>query len=270
MFNQIFGEEGAKRVSRWAAISLILLSAFLLVKIIRDLKYLPSVGREVYPQSTIQVTGSGEVYVVPDVATFNFSVIETGATVQQAQEKADAKINKALAALREAGIEDKDITTTGYNVYPKYEWKQQTCVAYPCPEGKQVLTGYEVNQTITVKVRDTEKAGDLVTKVGALGVSNISGVQFTVDDRDRFVAQAREHAITEAKEKAKVLAKQLGVRLGKIMYYNDNGAYPMYAEGMGGASDQMMSAKAVAPQRAELPTGESKITSNVNITYEIK
>ncbi len=268
MFNQILGEEGAKRVSRWAVISLVLLSAFLLVKVIKDLKYLPSVGREVYPQSTIQVTGSGEVFAIPDVATFNFSVIEMGDTVQQAQEKADAKINAALTAVREAGIEDKDIMTSGYNVYPKYEWRQ-AAVTYPYSEGRQVLLGYEVNQTITVKVRDTEKAGDLVTQVGTVGVSNISGVQFTVDDRESFVAQAREQAIAEAKEKAKALADQLGVRLGKIMYYNENGAYPMYAEGLGGASDEV-SVKQAAPMRAELPAGESKITSNVMITYEIK
>lgn len=270
MFNQIFGEEGAKRVSKWTVSVLFFLSLFLVVQIFTVLKKLPNAGNEVYPQSTISVSGSGEAYAIPDIATFNFTVTELGGTVKEAQEKADVKINKSLSAVRESGVEDKDIKTTGYNVYPKYEWSQPACITYPCPSGRNILTGYEVSQSITVKVRDTEKAGDLVTRVGAAGVSNISGIEFTVDNRDEFVAKAREEAIAEAKEKAKVLAKQLGVRLGKVMYYNESGNYPIYgyADGKGGAE---MSVSAVAPRMAaELPTGETKITSDISITYEIK
>ncbi|MFA6270164.1 MAG: SIMPL domain-containing protein [Candidatus Paceibacterota bacterium] len=277
MFNQFFGEEGSKRVSKWSAIALMLLSLFLLVKVLADFKRLPNIGREIYPQSTIMVSGKGEAYAIPDIATFNFTVTETGTTVKAAQEKADVKINKALAAVRESDIEDKDIKTTGYNVYPKYEWNQTPCLmtattnslAYPCSGGKNVLIGYEVSQRITVKVRDTEKVGDLVTKVGATAVSNISGVEFTVDDREKYVAEARDLAIKEAKTKAKALAKQLGVNLGKIMYYNDNSGNPIYyGEGMGGGKDMMVSS--VAPVKAELPTGETKITADISITYEIK
>lgn len=268
MFNQMMEGGEGKRIIKWVSISLVFFSIFLLVKIVTDFKKLPNAGREIYPQSTIMVSGSGEAYAIPDVASFDFSVIETGDTVASAQEKVDAKIAKALESVKQAGVEDKDIQTVGYNVYPKYEWEQIVCITYPCPQGKNKLTGYEVNQSISVKVRDTEKAGDLVTKVGAIGVSNISGLQFKVDDREKFVAEAREKAITEAKDNAKKLAKQLGVRLGRILYFNDNSAYPYYAEGMGGASDIKVSA--VAPQRAELPVGESKITAQVNITYEIR
>jgi len=120
-----------------------------------------------------------------------------------------------------------------------------------------------------VKVRKVDTAGDLVNKVGAIGVANISGVEFTVDDRQALVAKAREEAINKAKEQAKLLAKQLGVRLGKIMYYNDNSGYPVpyygdmaVREGMGGGM--------VLPTKAVLPAGETKITSNISITYEIK
>lgn len=286
MFNHFWGEEESKRVSKWIAISLIFLSAFLLVKVIGGLKGLPNIGKEVYPQSTIMVSGTGEAYAIPDIATFSFSVTETGTTVKQAQEKADAKINKALAAVRDSGVADKDIKTTGYNVYPKYDYANAVCpqpaplnyssgpsgvssgaVVY-CPPGKQVLNGYEVDQTITIKVRDTSKVGDLVTKIGATSVSNISGIEFTVDNREQFVAQARAAAITEAKAKAKVLAKQLGVHLGSILSYNENGNYPIYGmEAKGGVGIMTTSA---APTVAQLPQGETKITSDVSITYEIK
>lgn len=246
----------------------MLFSIFLVVKIVGDLKKLPKVGNELYPQSTIMVSGEGEAYAIPDIASFNFTVTEVSDTVKQAQEKLDQKINKALSAVRDAGVEDKDIKTTNYNVYPKYEWNQIYCITTPCPQGKNELVGYEVSQTITVKVRETEKAADLVTKVGAVDVSNISGLEFTVDDREKYEAEAREQAIAKAKAEAKTLSKQLGVRLVKILSFNEEGNYPMYY-GMGGAESDMVKSS-IAPARAELPTGETKITSRINITYEIR
>lgn len=275
MFNQFFGEEGAKRVSKWTAISLMLLSAFLLVKALGDLKRLPNIGREVYPQSTIMVSGKGEAYAIPDIASFSFSVTEVGESVESAQGLLDEKITEALLAIKENDVEEKDIKTTGYNVYPKYQWNQKPCplgvitkdLSYPCNYGKNEMVGYEVSQGITVKVRDVKKVGDLVSQIGKINVSNISGVEFTVDNREEFVAKARAEAIAEAKLKAKELAKQLGVKLGKMMYYNESGAYPYYGEGKGGG-DMMVSS--VTPTRAELPQGETKITSEVSITYEIK
>jgi hypothetical protein len=285
MFNQFFGEEGAKRVSKWFAISLMFLSAFLLVEAIAGLKGLPNIGNEVYPQTTIMVSGTGEAFAIPDIATFSFSVVETGSTVKVAQDKADAKINNALVTVRASGVADKDIQTTGYNVYPKYQYSNSVCPpipmgagsagitvspasAYYCPPGKQILTGYEVDQTVTVKVRDTSKVGDLITKIGTVAVSNISGVEFTVDNREQFVAEARAKAITDAKAKGKELAKQLGVRLGKIVSFNENGSNPIFY-GMGAAKSADVMTVSAAPA-AELPAGQTKITSDVSITYEIK
>jgi uncharacterized protein YggE len=285
MFNQFFGEE-SKRVSKWIVISLVFLSLFLFVNVLAGFKRLPNVGKEVYPQSTIMVSGSGEAYAIPDIATFNFSVTETAATVKLAQDKVNTKISNALDAVKASGVAEKDIQTTGYNVYPKYEYSSSVCprplaptavgvngsvssgVAIYCPPGKQVLTGYEVDQNITVKVRDTSKAGDLVTKVGALGVSNISGLEFSVDNQDQYVAQARAQAITKAKAKAKELAKELGVSLGSILSYNENGSNPIYYKAMDSAV--AMGVSSVAPVAAVLPTGQNKITSDVSITYEIR
>ncbi|HEY4516028.1 MAG TPA: SIMPL domain-containing protein [Candidatus Paceibacterota bacterium] len=264
----MFQGTSGERISKYTAWAIFLLACFLLVQVITGLKRMSYIGKEIYPQRTIMVMGEGEAFAVPDIGSFSFSVTESGATVKEAQEKADTKINKALSSVREAGVEDKDIKTTGYNVYPRYEWEQIYCITTPCPGGKNVLNGYEVSQTITVKVRDTEKAGDLVTKVGAVGVSNISGLDFTVDDREKYVAMAREQAIEKAKENAKKLAKDLDVRLGKMLYFNDNSGYPTpyYGEGMGG--DMVRSS--AAPMKAEIPVGESKITSQVSLTYEIK
>ncbi len=256
--------------SKYVNWAFILLCCFLAVLTLSGLKRLSYIGKEIYPQKTIQAYGEGEAYAIPDIATFSFSVTETGNTVKAAQEKADAKINKTLAVVKDSGIEEKDIKTTSYNVYPKYEWNQIYCLKAPCPPGKNVLTGYEVSQTITVKVRDTGKAGDLVTKVGTVGASNMSGLEFALDDKAKYIAQARSEAIAKAKENAKQMAKDLGVKLGDLIYFNETGNYPgpYYAEGMGG--DMKSMSASVVPQVAQLPTGENKITSQVTITYEIK
>jgi uncharacterized protein YggE len=249
-----------------------LLCIFLAVLSLTGLKRLGYIGKEIYPQRTIMASGEGEAYAIPDIASFSFGSTESGDTVKEAQKKVDAKINKALSAIKDAGVEEKDIKTVGYNVYPKYEWEQIYCITTPCPGGKNVLKGYEVSQTISVKVRDTSKAGDLITKIGTVGVTNISGLEFTVDDREKYVSMAREQAIAKAKANAKQMAKDLGVRLGKLMYFNENGNYPMYygmdaKAGMGG---EMMQTSVAPAVRAEVPTGETKITSSVSITYEIK
>lgn len=253
--------------------AITLLGVFLGVKVVSEVKQLSYVGKGVYPSNTVSVNGTGEVYMVPDVASFSFSVVEEGKTVNEAQGKATTKMNSILSALKEMGIEDKDVKTTGYNSYPKYDYKQTVCtMQYPnyCPPGKQVLTGYEVSQSITVKVRKTDEAGNALTKVGDLGASNISGLDFVVDDMDKAKAEAREKAVADAKLKAKALSKTLGVNLSKIVSFYESGdgvppvMYAMDSKVMGAG---MAENQAIAPQ---LPSGENKIAITVTVTYELE
>ena len=259
-----------------------LLAIFLGIKAINAIKDFSYIGKGVYPSNVVTVTGTGEVNTVPDVASFSFSVTETSKEVSTAQSNASKKMNGIIDALKAMGIEEKDIKTTGYNTYPKYDYQRSVCppvapvamgsvsssYSYPCTDGKQVLTGYEVSQTITVKVRKTADAGAALSKVGGLGATNISGLSFVVDDMDKVQAEARDKAIQNARAKAKILEKSLGVRFVRITSFYENGG-PIY--GYGG--DGMMSAKAVSADYApvpQIPTGENKVTSNVSITYEIK
>lgn len=253
----------------------ILLAAFLGIKALSSLRELSYIGKGVYPSNVISVNGTGEVLAVPDVASFSFSVVEEGKTVKDAQDKATKKINSILEAVKALGVEEKDIKTTGYNSYPKYDYQQTVCtMQYPnyCPPGKQILTGYEVTQSITVKVRDTEKAGDVLTKVGELGAGNISGLDFVVDDLEKVKAEAREKAVADAKAKAKILSKTLGVKLDTIVnfYENGDGAYPMMYRAEMSADTKVMGMGGAATVAPSIPTGENKIISNVTITYEIK
>jgi len=258
------------RVRTLAAFALGMLGLFLLVATLGELKGLRFIGSGVPATNTINVSGEGEVFAVPDTATFSVTVQETATDVQTAQTAATKKNNDIVAYLKGAGLDEKDIQTTDYNIYPQYEYGTQICpMGSYCPPGKQTLTGYQVSQTLTIKVRDTKKAGDLLSGVGSRGATNVSGLSFTIDDQKALEAEARGKAIDDAQGKAEALAKQLGVRIVRIVGFNENGNYPVYyakAE-MSMAVDGRGGAPAPSP---DIPTGQNKITSNVNVTYEIQ
>lgn len=241
------------------------------IKSLNALKESSSIGRGVYPSNVITVSGEGKVFAVPDTASFSFTVLEEGKTSSEAQSKATKKTNATIDAIKAMGIDAKDVKTIGYNLNPKYEYQtDRICTTGYCTPGKSVLVGYEVSQSILVKIRKTDQAGDVLTKVGTLGVSNISGLSFVTDDMDKIRADARAEAIGDAKAKAKVLANALGVDLGDIVSFNEGGAYPVPYYG-GVANMKLESSMAmdasVAPQ---LPVGENEISSSVSITYEIR
>ncbi|MFO0718673.1 MAG: SIMPL domain-containing protein [Candidatus Paceibacterota bacterium] len=257
-----------KRMINLASVLAIFLIVILGIHIVKSLGSSGHKGGYGETKNTIVVAGKGEVIAIPDIATINFSVVEQATTVSEAQNKATAKMNKALDTLKGLGVEEKDVKTIDYSAYPRYEYLSQVCTMYSCPpSGTQKLIGYEVRQSIMVKIRNIADAGKILGNIGETGVSDISGLNFTVDDQDAKVREARKSAIDDAKEQAKQLAKDLGVRLGDIVSFNESGNYPMpmyavkdMAMGMGGSAES-------APQ---LPAGESKITSNVTIVYEIK
>lgn len=245
-----------------------LLVVFLFAMSIKTFKSISTVGKSDQMTNMISVEGTGEVVAIPDIATFSFSVTETDMAVAVAQSKATEKINSALKAVREAGIEDKDIKTTSYNINPHYEYKSGVCTATYCNPGKSVLTGYDVSQTIEIKVRKLDKAGDLLSKIGTLGVQNVNSLNFSVDDMDTVKAEARAKAINAAKAKATSIAKSLGVTLVGVTSFYETQPYSYYASGKGGvAMASSLERDVVAP---EVPTGEQKITSTVTISYEIR
>ena len=120
---------------------------------------------------------------------------------------------------------------------------------------------------MTVKIRDTSKVGAIVDGLGAAGATGLSGPNFTVDDMDAVNATARAAAIKDAQSKADILAKQLGVRLVRIVHYSDSSATPVYPMAYAAKSVGMDAAAVPAP---EISVGQNKYTSNVTITYEIK
>jgi uncharacterized protein YggE len=216
--------------------------------------------------ATITVTGEGEVTAVPDIATITFTVRESAKTVPQAQKQAEAKTTAALKAIKALGVSESDTKTISYTVNPKYETEMIYCITVPCPAGKTKITGYEVANTIQVKVKKVDTAGDVLALVGTANITEISGPEFTVDDMDKVQAEAKEKAIIEARAKAEATAKSLGVTLGEITSYNENGGG--YAVPMMYRAESMMS-KGVMDS-VSVPQGESVIKAQVSITYSLE
>jgi hypothetical protein len=242
----------------------VILGAFLAIQTLTSLKGLHDINPA---YNAITVTGEGEAFAVPDLATFSFTITQDAKSVTEAQSSVTKKMDVILAGLKGMGIAEKDIKTTDYSVYPKYTYSSLPCAINYCPPSKQIQDGYTANHSVTVKVRKTEDAGKALALAGDKGATGLSSVSFTVDDPDKLTSEARALAIADAKEKAKVLAKDLGVKLVRVVSFSDNtggGPMPYLRETMsvGMASDQ-----AKAPT---LPTGENKVNVSVSVTYEIR
>lgn len=253
-----------KKISASVFILIVVLSLFVVVKFINEIKLSSYVGRGNQPANVISVSGSGEVLAVSDIASLSVNLTKDGATAKEAQDLLNESITKTLNYLKDQKIEDKDIKSEYGGLNPKYSYEK--CYTYPCPSNSKIV-GYTATQSITIKVREVDNANIIKTGLADLGITDMSGPTFGMDDEEAFKDQARSKAIEEAKAKAEVLAKELGVKLGKVVNFTeDNGNnYPMYKTSL--MSEGAMADSAVPPT---LPKGENKITSNVTITYEIR
>ncbi|HEY4504676.1 MAG TPA: SIMPL domain-containing protein [Candidatus Paceibacterota bacterium] len=230
-------------------------------------------------RKTISVEGKAERFVAPDIATLSFGVSEEAKTVREAQAKATDKINKAIHSLDEFDVEEKDIKTTNYNIQPKYEYYYEKqgvrCLHDYCPPPyvyKTKIMGYTVDQNVHVKLRDLNKAGEVIAKLGSFGIGNISSLSFETENIDSVREEVKNEAIRDARAKAKSRADVLDVRLGKLLSVSDN-----YWGGPYYARDAMMESKVMmadnvggnAAPAPDLPAGENQIIATVNLVYEI-
>ncbi|HEY4494464.1 MAG TPA: SIMPL domain-containing protein [Candidatus Paceibacterota bacterium] len=248
---------------------LIILSAYFGIRALAELKTLNTAGNK--EANTITLSGHGEVSAVPDIAGVYFTVESSKATQAASSDEVNTKTKKILDFLKSNGVAEKDIKTEGYNSYPKYS-NGEPCPLYyveggmmpPCRTESKIV-GYTVSQSVSVKIRKVDDASKIIDGINKIGVSNMSGPNFTIDDEDALKAEARKKAIAEAKTKAEILADDLGVRLGRVTSFTEsgNGIYPMMYAGKA----TLDSAATPVP---ELPKGENTISSDVTITYEIR
>lgn len=219
---------------------------------------------------SITVSGDGEVTALPDIATVTITIRESAATVPQAQKLADTKVKAAIQALGSLGVSDKDQRTISYTVNPKYENVAVNMGAasmmVPYPVSNQKIVGYEVAQTVEIKIRKIDSAGEVVGALGAANITEISGPSFTVENMDKAQADAKAKAIEKAIAKARDTAKALHADLGEVIQFSEDngGAYPMMY------SQSSMKVMGASAPEVTLPQGESVIKSHVTITYSLE
>ena len=222
---------------------------------------------------TISVSGEGEVTAIPDIATFTFTVSAKEADASAAQNKAKETMGKILTFLKDKGVEEKDVKVLYYDLSPQYEYPEVVCTPWSCPPttGEPKIVGYQLNQTMTVKVRKAEDAGTLIGGVGEFGAQNVSGLSFTIDDEKKLRVEARDKAIEDATVQAQKLADKLGVRIVRMSgYWEEDGyGYPQPIEGYGGYGYAADVAKE-GMQSMEVPPGEQTITARVSVSYEVE
>ncbi len=245
----------------------VLLALFLAAQTLAALK---GMDRSDGPATdVITVSAEGQATIAPDVARVSFTVEHTAPAVADAQAAATKQTNEVIAFVKTQGVDEKDVRTLSYTISPQYAYPNPCAPGMACPAySSPKVTGYQVAQTIEVKVRDLTKVGELLAGLGKLQVQNVSGPAFALDDSTAGYNAARADAIEQARAQAKSLAKQLGVRLGKVVNFSESSGgypYPMMGYAMGGA----MREDAVK-STPDVPVGENTYRASVSITYEIR
>lgn len=240
-------------------VGMVLLASIIVVAILRD--------RIVnQPQYQVSVVGQGKVSYQPDVANVTIGVqIDKVAKADEALKQLNDKMNGIINALKTAGIKDENLNTQNYSLAPQYDYVNNV----------SSLAGYNANEQLIVKVdgikADPSLVGKIVEAASKAGANQIVGITYDVSNLENLKQQARIGAISDAKSKAKVLARAAGIRLGDIVGWWENlvqapGVSPVYYDskssgsGMGGGGNAGSS----------LPNGNQEIVIEINVSYRIK
>ncbi|MBN1191126.1 MAG: SIMPL domain-containing protein [Dehalococcoidales bacterium] len=208
----------------------------------------------------IWVSGTGEITVTPDIAALTLGIVTMKQSVADAQAEASSAMASVMQALSDSGIEQKDIQTGRFSISQRDRWDDERQI--------EQITGYQVSNMVTVKIREIEKIGSIIDLVAQAGgdLIRINGISFSVENPQDYYSEVREKAMTDARNKAEDLAKLAGLTLGKptciVEGAQSSSVYESYRSGYGMA----VPAPTIITS-APISTGESKITLNVQVTY---
>ncbi len=206
---------------------------------------------------TLNVNGIGASYLTPDIAYIYIGVHNEGAAASDAVDANKAQTNAVIDAIKKAGVDEKDIRTTNFSIWPSQQYS---------PDGAVTGTIYMVDNTVYVTVRDLDGLGSLLDDTISAGANSINSIQFDVADKTAAVKEARAKGVEDAMTQAQELAAAAGITLGEIqnISFYDNSPYP-YPEGKGGGGGGVAADSSVSIQ-----PGQLTISVSVSITYAIK
>ncbi len=209
-------------------------------------------------QPRIVVTGEGEAAVAPDMALLSLSVMREAKTAREALDANNSAMAEVIEAIKLFGIADRDLQTAGLQIMPRYNYTNK-------PDGTQTaeLAAYQVTNTLSVRIRDLDKTGEILDKSVSLGVNQGGGVFFANDDPSAVITEARKKAVADAVAKARTLAEAAGVGLGKVIEINDQAFAP---------PPMPIEAKAfdAAAPAVPIQAGENSYRVQVSVTFELK
>lgn len=240
----------ARRSLQRAAAAAALLSAMALSA--------PAARAQEQAAPRIVVTGVGEVAVAPDMATVTLTILRQGETAREAMDAANEATRAVVAALKEEGIADRDLQTSGLSVQPDYVYPQPTGPAEP-PR----ISSYRVLNTITARLRDLTKVGAVIDRAVTLGVNQGGDILFGNADPKPVLEQARKLAVEDARARAEVLAGAAGARLGNLVEI---------VEGAGGEPPRPVGAQMMRMEAADsvpVQAGENSYRVQVQVTWGI-
>lgn len=205
----------------------------------------------------IMVVGEGEAAIAPDMAILTLAVMREAETARAALDASNEAMAAVLAAMKEAGIADRDLQTAGLQINPRYVYPQNG-------QGEPRITGYQVANTLTVRVRDLALLGEIIDRSVTLGVNQGGGIAFTNDDPSGALTEARKRAVADAVARASTLAEAAGVELGAIIEMSEHAQVPPPMP-LGARAYRMEAAADSVPVEA----GENSYRVQVNVTFEL-
>ncbi len=223
------------------------------------------------------VSGEGKVVVIPDVAQVSFNVIsEGGKDIAALQKQNTDKVNKAIDFVKGKGVDSKDIKTESYNLNPRYQSyncrSQNPYETAPtvCPPSE--IVGYTITQSVSVKVRDFAKIGEILSGVVNAGANSVNGPYFVVDDSTKPRDEARAEALKKAQESAKATARAGGFSLGRLLSIDESG-YPTYYDKaylVSRSAAGLETSPSALPPSPTIEPGSQDVSMTVILRYEIR
>ena len=221
---------------------------------------MPAGAQEAGRQSNIVVTGEGEATLSPDMALIQLAVVREAETARAAMDSNNEAMTAVIAALKEAGIEARDLQTNGLSIEPRYVYPNEKN-----GESQPRIVGYQVTNGLTVRIRDLDKVGEILDRSVTLGVNQGGSIVFTNDDPSEALNEARKRAVEDAVSKARTLAEAAGVALGDVLQISENTVGNPPPMPLGAKVMRMEAAADAVP----VERGESSYTVRVNVTFEL-
>ncbi|MBU2539585.1 SIMPL domain-containing protein [Patescibacteria group bacterium] len=206
----------------------------------------------------LSVSGEGKVYVIPDLATIDLSMVNEGKDIQDIIKKNTEAMNGLIGDIKGLGIDEKDIKTTQYNLAPQYNWTE---------DKGQIFIGYKLTNTILVSIRDFTKIGDVLAKANDRGTNLIGNISFSIEYLEKAQQEARIQAIKKAKQKAEDIAKSSGIKLGKLINVQDSYSPRYYDSVYKSEVAQLGGGVVPTPQ---IQSGQQEVDSTVILIYRVK